>query len=403
MSLKEKNLRLLVEHFENGCKANCIQKLGVEIEHFIVEKKTGKSVSYYGEYGVEFILKEMVRFFPKKEIYAERHLIGMYNNDYSISIEPAGQLEVSIVPKENISVILKIYQLFLQMVTPVLDKLDYELVTLGYHPVSRAGDMPLIPKKRYEYMDEYFKTSGTCGFHMMRGTAATQVSIDFCSEKDFVRKYRAAYQLMPAFKLLTDNTPYFDGKPYEKHLARTFIWDHVDPVRCGILPNLFSEDFGFETYANYLWNLPMIFVADQDVATYTGQKTAKELWADRMLTQEDIDHILSMTFLDVRLKHYIEIRVADSMPADYVAGYLALIKGLFFNSDILATIRTRLPDSVEEILKAQREVQEKGYEAQIYGVDAKEFLEYLIDVAKAGLNQEEKEYLRVFKRPLREV
>ena len=237
---------------------------------------------------------------------------------------------------------------------------------------------------------------------MMRGTAATQVSIDFCSEEDFVRKYRVAYQLMPALKLLTDNTPYFDGKPYEGHLARTYIWDNVDPVRCGVLPDLFSENFGFESYAKYLWNLPMIFVADGDAATYTGHKTAKELWADRELTQADIEHILSMTFLDIRLKHYIEIRVADSMPAEYVMGYLALIKGLFFDSDILAAIQTRLPGSVEEILRAQRAVQEKGWDAEIYGTNAKEFTHHLIEVAKAGLSLEEKAYLDVFSQPVNE-
>ena len=121
-SLEKTNLNLLVRHFEDGCKANCVQKLGVEIEHFIVEKKTGRSVSYYGEHGVEYILNELVQFFPKKEVYAGKHLIGMYNNDYSISIEPAGQLEISIVPKESISVILVIYKLFLSMVEPVLNK-----------------------------------------------------------------------------------------------------------------------------------------------------------------------------------------------------------------------------------------------------------------------------------------
>lgn len=398
---EEKNLELLIEHFEDGCKANCVQKLGVEIEQFIVERATGKSVSYYGETGVEYILNQLACYFPKKEIYAQKHLIGMYNNDYSISIEPAGQLEISIVPKENICTIWRIYQNFVKLIQPILKRLDYKLVTLGYHPVSRAQDMPLIPKKRYEYMDAYFKSSGTCGIHMMRGTAATQVSIDFCSEEDFVRKYRVAYQLMPALKLLTDNTPRFDGKPYERHLARTYIWDNVDPVRCGILPNLFAEDFGFRTYAEYLWNLPLIFVPDKEHAVYTGTQTTRELWSEKLLTKEDIDHVLSMTFLDVRLKHYIEIRVADSMPIEYVRGYVALIKGLFFNPDILEDIRKRLPDSVEEILEAQRDIQAKGSDACIYGTRADIFTEYLIDTAKAGLELGEKDYLQVFNRPVR--
>ena len=68
-----------------------------------------------------------------------------------------------------------------------------------------AADAPLIPKKRYEFMDRYFKSSGRYGINMMRGTASTQVSIDFVNEWDFVRKYRFAYLIMPAIKLICDN------------------------------------------------------------------------------------------------------------------------------------------------------------------------------------------------------
>ena len=73
---------------------------------------------------------------------------------------------------------------------------------------------------------------------MMRETAATQVSIDYDSEKDFVLKIRSAYMLMPLLKLLTDNTPVMDGEAYEGHMARTYIWDNVDPDRTGIIPGL---------------------------------------------------------------------------------------------------------------------------------------------------------------------
>ncbi len=38
-----------------------------------------------------------------------------------------------------------------------------------------------------------------------------------------------------------------------------------------------------------------------------------------------------MQFPDVRLKTYLEIRPADSMPIPYVIAYAALIKGLFYN------------------------------------------------------------------------
>ena len=42
---------------------------------------------------------------------------------------------------------------------------------------------------------------------MMRATAATQVSIDYQDEADFVRKMRVANLLTPFFALLSDNAP----------------------------------------------------------------------------------------------------------------------------------------------------------------------------------------------------
>ena len=59
MNYYEENLSRLIRHFERGCKMDCFQKLGLEVEHFIVDKSTGKSVSYYGERGVEAILREI--------------------------------------------------------------------------------------------------------------------------------------------------------------------------------------------------------------------------------------------------------------------------------------------------------------------------------------------------------
>ena len=387
-STESKNLILLEQHFRDGCKLNCIQKLGVEIEHFIVRADSGKSVTYYEEQGIESLLLELSPLYPR-HYYEGNRLLGLCNNDYAISLEPAGQFEISIVPKESIRVIQKIYQSFLHQLDPLLKRRRFRLVSLGYQPVSCVDSLPLIPKKRYEYMDRYFQTSGTRGRHMMRGTAATQVSIDYCCEEDFRRKYRAAYLLMPALKLLTDNTPVFEGKACTSHLARTDIWNHVDNARCGIFPGLFHQDFGFRSYAEYLWNLPLIFRPSPDGPVYTGARPVKELWSDSLLTEEDISHILSMTFLDVRLKHYVEIRGADSMPPEYVTAYLALIKGLFFTPRVLDRLLNRLPHSEEEIRRTEQQLSSLGYGGNIYGAPAPEFLSGLLDLAEEHLDSGE--------------
>ena len=396
---ENRNLEALEQYFRDGCKWNCVQKLGLEIEHLILREDSLEAVTYGEAGGVASLLEELAPLYPR-QYREEGQLLGLYNNDYALSLEPAGQLEVSIVPKENLRTIQRIYESFLGQILPLLDKRRFRLATLGYQPVSRAGELPLIPKKRYEYMDRYFQTSGTCGRNMMRGTAATQVSIDYCCEEDFRRKYQGACLLMPALKLLSDNTPVFEGRPWKGYLARTYIWDRVDPVRCGMLPETFRRDFGFRDYAEYLWRLPLIFLPGAEGAVYTGGRATGELFADRELTPEDIEHILSMTFLDVRLKHYIEIRGADSMPFAYVMAYLSLIKGLFFQSPALEQLLEQYPVTPEDIFAAQRSLGERGLAGEIFGRNALGFLEELLDLAAAHLEEEERLCLLPFRRLL---
>lgn len=392
---KEQNLGLLEQYFRDGCKLNCVQKLGVEIEHIIVRRDTRETVTYDGERGVAWILEQIRESYPQ-HFYEEDHLLGLYNLDYAISLEPAAQLEVSIVPKESIRVIRQIYESFLGVIRPVLEEQGYELMTVGYQPRSRVDELPLIPKRRYEYMDEYFKTSGTGGRNMMRGTAATQISIDYCCEQDFVRKYRAAYLLMPALKLLSDNTPVFEGQRWDGYLARTGIWDRVDPKRCGILPGLFDQDFCFRTYAEYLWDLPLIFLPAEGGPVYTKDRTVGELFSDRRMTEAEIEHVLSMTFLDVRVKHYVEIRGADSMPFPYVMAYLALVKGLFFEREALSRVLERCPADSGAIRAAEASLQREGFEGEIYGCPAVEFIGEILRIASEHLEEGERAFLTPF-------
>lgn len=398
MDIQKVNKDLLIQHFKNGIKCVCIEKLGVELEHFIVKRKSLESVSYYGDQGIGMILEMLATYYPYR-FEKEGHLIGLYNDEYSISLEPAGQLEVSINPKERIENITKIYQGFIEQISPILQRYDYQLITLGYQPKSKVRDLKLIPKKRYQYMNHYFETSGTGGIHMMRGTAATQVAIDYSSEEDFVKKFRAAYVMMPLLELLTDNSPIYEGQPYSGNMLRSAIWDRVDPKRTGIIPGLFSPDFGFANYAEYLMQLPLIFIPEADLAVYTGEKTTAQIWPDKTITADDIEHILSMTFLDVRLKNYIEIRFADSMPLAYVLGYLALIKGIFYSEENLNLIFEQLNPTEQKIRQAKASLVKDGFDGIAYGYNPAELLQMIVERAEAQLDDEEKELLA----PIQEI
>ena len=261
----------------------------------------------------------------------------------------------------------------------------------------------MIPKERYEFMDRYFKTVDICGQNMMRGTCSTQISIDYCSEEDFIRKFRAVYLIMTALKLLTDNTPVFEGKIYDGHMARTYIWNHVDNDRCGIVPGIFDPSFGFAAYANYIYQMPLIFLPESEERSqpiYIGGTPVSKVWADQLFTEDDLEHVLSMVFPDVRLKHYIEIRGADCMPTEYVLGYLALIKGLFFEKAPLIELLEQYANVTEQDLKdADLALMAHGYDASIYGTPVKEFLTHLFELAFEHLDEKDRNYLN----PLREL
>lgn len=390
MNIREENKKLLINHFKKGIKVKCIEKLGVELEHLLVRADTGESVTFYGEGGIGAILEELAAGFPSRD-ELDGQLLGIYNDDYSISLEPAGQLEVSIAPKESIPLIEQIYDSFVAKMQPILSKYNYQMLTLGYLPGNRVADLPLIPKKRYQLMDRYFKTTGSCGINMMRGTAATQVSIDYCSEEDFIRKIRAAYIMMPLVELLTDNSPVFEGKAYQKNMLRSYIWNNVDQQRTGIIPGVFDKDFSFECYAEYLLQMPPIFHPGDE--HYTGHQTTAAVWQEVLFTETDIDHVLSMSFSDVRLKTYIEIRYADSMPMEYVNGYLALIKGVLYNREVLDDIACKLTGGSEAIIKAQQSLAEAGFDGIAYGYQAGELLTWLLEQAKRNITADEQQLL----------
>lgn len=392
---EQQNLELLEQYFRAGCKREDEKKIGVELEHFVTERQTGRDISYYGAEGVGALLEEWKNQYPVK-YHENGSLIGLACREYALSLEPAAQLEISISPQKELREIPKIYRKFLNTVGSSLDRRGYELLTTGYRRSAKADDLEMIPKRRYEYMDQYFRTSGSTGRMMMRGTASAQISVDYSSEDDFVRKYRALSVVMPMIKLLTDNTPVVEGRVWKGYLARTWIWHHVDPGRCGILPGVFGQNFGFRKLAEYLWNLKPVFRTVNGGTVPTGQKKVKELWADCLLTEKEIEHIISMTFPDIRVKRYLELRGADSMPISCVTAYAALVRGLTSNEQTEEEILERYPSDEQTIQKAEISLMKKGFEGEIYNERADVFAARLLRMAAAGLSAEEQKFLEPF-------
>ena len=386
----EDNVKRIADYFRKGEKETCTA-IGVEIEHFIIDKD-GNSMEYEQVVEVMELLAEET----DTRFLEDGHLLGFYNDNYSVTLEPASQMEISIAPKERIGEIKEIYESFRGKADKILTKEGYRFVNTGYHPYKRAEELKLIPKKRYEYMNRYFEQTGNLGKNMMRATASVQVSIDYENEKDFVEKYRLACILSPMIYLLTSNSPVFEGEKADSEMIRAMVWMDTDKARCGIFPGTFAEDFGYVKYAEYLYEQEPILIKDETgAAVYTEHRKMREIYAGKEMSEREIEHVISMFFPDVRLKNYIEIRMADSMELTDVLAYTVLLKNIFYQKKIRQELLEFFGQVTEaEIERAKAMLMQKGYAGEVYGKKVREVLSRMGELTEKYGNEDEKEYLK---------
>jgi glutamate--cysteine ligase len=448
-------VRSVSDYIARGIEHGCGDCIGLELEHFIVRADDLSYVPYFddpatGAVGVGTILKRLAPFYDE-EIYetqnnGNKNLIGLSRRLANITLEPGAQFEISIGPVLRVQNLDIIYQDFRAEIDPLLAEYGYRLLELGYHPTASAHNISLIPKDRYYLMDEHFKSTGKHGICMMRASASTQVSIDYASEADAIRKFRIANAIGPLLAFVTDNSPLFEstyigsgkatasGMPIPTRMARTSIWDDVDARRSMVAPHTFDEGFGFESYAASILESPAIFTTETDGngekrSVRQGMKSFAEVLTKQGLDRATIEHVLSLFFFDVRFKTYIEIRMADSLPVEYALAFAALIKGLFYSEENLRRIEELLgwheatgdgdeirdrgalgggatvppvqsagthappPTVTNTVASAKTSLRGAGYDALVYGRGAAEWLDDLIGMAQTFLSVGERSYL----------
>lgn len=386
------------------------KKLGLEIEHFIIDKN-GDQIEFDE---ISSLVESVGNKIDASLHYTDGYVVGYNTNEYVVSLEPSCQFEISVFPYSDISEIHRIYNDFRALWEPVFEERGYSIKTSGTLPKVEYGiitpdEIPLSPKKRYEYMNKHFLETGKYGKYMMRSSASTQVSVDYSSEEDLIRKVRILQKLSPIFMILLENkndaNSTMKDSPDKPHLLRIQQWDDLDPARTGLLPHTFDDNFGYDSLADIIYNTPLILYPDSDGTVYVADKSAKDLFNLSVIKKAEltddrkkqlIEHFISMGFFHLRVKTYIEIRVADSVPIERALGYVALIKGLVYSDENLRILDEKLDDIAEDddIYNAIEEIKKEGFNAKIYhGKTAANWADYLISIASNVLESKDKEYL----------
>ena len=368
----------LTAPMRGGEKPKADWRIGTEHEKLVYKRLDAggdrRAPSYDEECGIRDLLMGL-RKFGWEPIEENGHVIALKGKDGAVSLEPAGQLELSGAPLETLHETCNETGRHLAQVKEIGEKCGVGYLGLGMWPDKTREELPVMPKGRYKIMMNHMPKVGNLGLDMMLRTCTIQVNLDYSSEADMVKKFRVGLALQPLATALFANSPFTEGKPNGYLSYRSHIWSDTDPHRTGMLPFVFEDGFGYERWAEYMLDVPMYFVfregkyidaaglsfrdfMDGKLSVLPGERpTASDWW----------DH-LSTAFPEVRLKSFLEMRGADGGPWGRICALPAFWVGLLYDQGALDAAWDLVKDwSMEEREALRNDAPKLGLDAKIPG------------------------------------
>ncbi len=384
----------LVESFATGEKPRDTWRIGTEHEKFVYSTKDLHAPSWDEPGGIRDLLMGLTEF-GWQPVEEGGKVIALTGPDGTISLEPAGQLELSGAPLDNLHETCAEAARHLEQVKAVGDRLGLGFLGLGMWPDKARADLPVMPKGRYAIMMRHMPRVGGLGLDMMLRTCTIQVNLDYSSEADMVKKFRVGLALQPLATALFANSPFTEKKPNGYLSYRSHIWSDTDPARTGMLPFVFEDGFGYERYTEYMLDVPMYFVyrdgryidaaglsfrdfLNGELSVLPGEKPTMDDWNDH----------LSTAFPEVRLKTFLEMRGADGGPWGRICALPALWVGLLYDDVALDAAWDLVKHwTIEERQTLRDAVPKQALAARVPGGGSLRALAAeVLDIAASGLS-----------------
>ncbi len=386
--------RQLVEVMASGEKPRADWRIGTEHEKFGFRLDDLRPPEFDGERGIEALLKGLARFgwTPFEE---HGRVIALTKGMASVTLEPAGQLELSGAPLETIHDTCKEVGGHLREVREVADDLRLGFLGMGFQPKWRRDEMPWMPKGRYKIMRDYMPKVGQLGLDMMTRTCTVQVNLDYASEADMVKKFRVSLALQPVATALFADSPFTDGKPNGYQSYRSHIWTDTDGDRTGMLDFVFEDGFGYERYVDYLLDVPMYFSYRNGEYLDLAGRSFRDFLAGELdglrgelPTLRDWNDHMTTAFPEVRMKKFLEMRGADGGPWGRLCALPAFWVGLLYDDAALDAAW----DLVKDFSMAERHALRDGVPMHAFrlpfrGATVRELAIEALKISVAGLRR----------------
>ena len=383
----------LITPMANGEKPRERWRIGTEHEKLVYCTGDHHAPSYDEPGGIRDLLMAMTDY-GWEPVIEGGNVIAMSGEDGAISLEPAGQLELSGAPLVNLHQTCTETGRHLDQVKAIGAKTGKGFLGLGMWPDKARAELPVMPKGRYAIMLRHMPRVGTMGLDMMLRTCTIQVNLDYSSEADMVKKFRTSLALQPLATALFANSPFTEGKPNGFLSYRSHIWSDTDRLRTGMLPFVFEDGFGYARYAEYMLDVPMYFVYRDGKYIDAAGQSFRDFMAGKLpalpgeLPRESdwVDH-LSTAFPEVRLKSFLEMRGADGGPWNKICALPALWVGLLYDQGALDAAWEMVKDwdmEGRETLRAS--VPKMGLDAPLPGGGTlRDIAAQVLAISRAGL------------------
>jgi glutamate--cysteine ligase len=385
----------LLSVFEGGEKSTDNWRIGTEHEKFVYRIADQRAPSFDEPGGIRDLLLGLTEF-GWRPVVEGGNVIALSGPDGTISLEPAGQLELSGAALRNLHQTCSEAARHLEQCKTVGERLGLGFLGTGMWPDKRRDELPVMPKGRYAIMLNYMPKVGRLGLDMMLRTCTIQVNLDYGSEADMVKKFRVGLALQPVATALFANSPFTEGRPNGYKSFRSHIWEDTDPDRTGMLPFVFEDGFGYERYCDYALDVPMYFVfrdgkyldvAGESFRAFLDGKLP-QLPGEKPRLTDWTDH-LSTAFPEVRLKSFLEMRGADGGRWSRICALPALWVGLLYDSEALEEAWQQVRDwTIEQREQLRRDVPKLALDAITPdGEPMRDFAARVLDIAADGLTR----------------
>lgn len=386
----------LIEWIAKGSKPKDQWRIGTEHEKFGFYSADNAPIPYEASAGrkggVRDLLEGLTRF-GWEPILEAGHIVALKQDGASVTLEPGGQFELSGAPLENLHQTCDEVHTHLAQVREVATELGMGFLGTGFSPIWTREETPIMPKGRYGIMREYMPKKGNLGLDMMFRSCTVQVNLDFSSEADMVKKMQVAVALQPLATALFANSPFKEGKINGFQSFRSHVWTDTDPDRCGMIPFVFDDNFGFERWVDYALDVPMYFLYRDGIYHDVTGQSFKDFMQGKLKghegvlpTEDDWEAHLTTLFPEARVKRFIEMRGADGGPWNRLCALPALWVGLLYDQATLDQTHAMISAwSVDEISQMRDDVPQLGLKAQAPGGTLLDVARAVVPLAAQGL------------------